>query len=108
MGMHPFDIDLKEGESWDDKIELTITRETAASILAACVTQAIDFARTYENAREDAEQGNIAAQIVCQVLSEQIENITTALLDVSKLIKPDMATDLLRVRVEMGLGKKKH
>lgn len=108
MGMHPFDIDLKEGESWDDKIELTVTREVMASILAACVTQAIDFANTYENARRDAENGNIAASIVCNVLSEQIDHITEALQAVSEKVKPDMAADLAKVRVSMNLPRRKH
>lgn len=91
------DLELKEGETWDDRLTITLPRIAAASALAALLAQAVQLASMTHAAQRDAEQGNLGATLVVGTLMDANLQLAEALQRVAQVVKPDMGDDLERL-----------
>jgi hypothetical protein len=100
-------LELNEGESWDDKLPVTFTREQANIILVTLTQQISTVNEGYEDALRAAKRGDVTSMLVAPHLADTLSDLQVVLRIMAQLCDPVKYAEVMAEAVksdEVGQG----
>jgi hypothetical protein len=86
--LNAFELELREGESWDDPMTLNMTREQANVLLASLTMQMQAVTEGIAEAKRSADRGDLTSMLAQAALSVSALELQSLLHIVAKVVDP--------------------
>lgn len=87
-------IDLEPGQSWDDIVTLTLTREQSMIALTACSIMLGNVMEGLEEAAQSANRGDITAILVGPHLAQSARDLQGTMRSMAETLLPALISEV--------------
>lgn len=86
-----FEVELEEGQSWDDEVTITMSREHMVMACTMLMAQAHELLDATENASRAAANGDFQARIVLPALHANQQRSAELVIHFTEVLFPNLA-----------------